>query len=237
MQCIASWFLVHDWGSSSADRAVLSLTSKFDEAAIGKLLNEDHELAVKIGFNDTSNEFLSARQKLQAIVRDSNNDGNGVLSIDIDFVVDGKGQRQGQGRFYGDVPGYTGLNRVLRGIVGGTKYYWYMDMSNAHPSILLGLSKLYGVELPCLRDYVENRDDRIEEIQNTFSCSRKIAKHLVLIILFGGNADTWVRHNEMHVNSTRAPEFIINIQHKYEDWQNLVFDRVDELSRPDLKIS
>jgi hypothetical protein len=142
--------LIHDWGSSSADRDVISVTSKFDEAAIGKLLDDDDELAVKIGFNTVSTQFLSARQKLQAIVRNSDNDGNGVLSIDIDFVVDEKGKRQGQGRFYGNLPGYTGLNRVLRGIVGGTKYYWYMDMSNAHPSVLLGLSKLYGVELPCL---------------------------------------------------------------------------------------
>ena len=64
-----------------------------------------------------------------------------------------------------------------------------------------------------------------------------MAKHLVLIILFGGSADTWVRDNEIHINSTRAPEFIINIQREYKDWQNLVFNRVDELSLPDLKIS
>jgi hypothetical protein len=88
-----------------------------------------------------------------------------------------------------------------------------------------------------LRDYIENQDDRIEEIQNMFNCSRKITKHLVLIILFGGSTDMWVRDNEMHINSTRAPEFILRMQDEYDDWQNLVFDRVDQFSLPDLKIS
>jgi hypothetical protein len=112
-----------------------------------------------------------------------------------------------------------------------------MDMWNAQPYILLGLSKLYNVPLPCLNDYVENRDDRIKTIMETFSCSRKIAKHLVLIILFGGSFKTWAEDNHMHIDgSARAPDFIHSMLIEYTDWQNLVFQRSKELSLPDLKI-
>ena len=79
---------------------------------------------------------------------------------------------------------------MLRGIVGGTDYYWYIDMWNVHPYILLGLCILYDVPLPCVKDYVENRDERIATIMESFSCSRKTAKHLVLVILFGGSFKT-----------------------------------------------
>lgn len=137
--------LIDDWGITSADPIGLTMTPKFNEAAIGRLLEHDHELAVKIGFNDCSDQFICAQSKLRKILKLTTNkkkNEDGIISYDISFVVDRKGQRQGQGRFAGNVPGYTGLNRALRGIVGGNDYYWYMDMWNAQPYVLLGLSKL-----------------------------------------------------------------------------------------------
>ena len=58
--------------------------------------------------------------------------------------------------------GYTTLNSNLRGDLGGDKY-WYLDLKNAHPSIIVGLNACDdGSQDYCraLRDYCRRRDTK-----------------------------------------------------------------------------
>ena len=62
--------------------------------------------------------------------------------------------------------------------------YWQLDISNAHPWILMSLVKHLNWETPHLLHYVNNREKVLNEMEVPFS----EAKRAILIIMYGGNA-------------------------------------------------
>jgi hypothetical protein len=86
------------------------------------------------------------------------------------------------GRFYpvGSL-GLASLKRRVRGTLARAIYY-DIDMSNAHPSILLYLVERCGGTAPCLRRYVEKRDEVLAELPYEPS----IAKCIYLATINGG---------------------------------------------------
>lgn len=62
--------------------------------------------------------------------------------------------------------------------------YWQLDITNAHPWILLSLAKQMKWETPHLVHYVNNREKVLSELEVPFAD----AKRAILIIMYGGNA-------------------------------------------------
>ena len=62
--------------------------------------------------------------------------------------------------------------------------YWQLDVSNAHPLILTSIVKHLQWNAPCLKRYVEHRQEVLDELQVPF----EKAKRAILIIMYGGNA-------------------------------------------------
>jgi hypothetical protein len=63
------------------------------------------------------------------------------------------------------------------------KYYWDIDVENAHYVIALKWCERFGVVCDNIREYVNNRDAKL----NLVSSSRKKAKTEFLKVLYGGN--------------------------------------------------
>lgn len=68
------------------------------------------------------------------------------------------------------------------------KYYWDVDMENAQPVLLVALAKRLGAAHEALEEYVQKRQEVLDEIMKD-NYSRDDAKKLCLSVIFGGFRD------------------------------------------------
>ena len=69
-----------------------------------------------------------------------------------------------------------------------------LDMINAVPTLLLNWCKQRDLEVPFLKDYVENRDIRLKELGS--SLTRDEAKRAMLTILNGGDPKEFIKNEK-----------------------------------------
>ena len=70
------------------------------------------------------------------------------------------GKFEGGGRLYVEGGGIQTLQGNLRNYLCG-EYYYDFDISNCHPCILLQICTEFKLDAPCLKQYVENRQDTL----------------------------------------------------------------------------
>ena len=63
----------------------------------------------------------------------------------------------------------------------------------------------YDILLESVKHYSENRDSTLFSIMSEYSVSRAKAKHLMLILTFGGSFDTWLSENKINKNVIQIP--------------------------------
>ena len=51
-----------------------------------------------------------------------------------------------------------------------------VDISNCHPQILYNLCKKYDIECNYLSEYIENRDEKLQELMSSYNLNRGQAK-------------------------------------------------------------
>ena len=81
-------------------------------------------------------------------------------------------------------------NGVLKGI----------DISNCHIEIIKNICKFLSLPnntLEILNKYCSNREQILNDVMITFKCDRKVAKEFFIIILFGGNFNTWITNSNL----------------------------------------
>lgn len=66
------------------------------------------------------------------------------------------------------------------------RYYWDVDIRNAQPTLLQQYAEKHGWICDKLKSYNENRDDHVQDIQDTFQIERGEAKERVCRVMFGG---------------------------------------------------
>ena len=107
----------------------------------------------------------------------------------------------GIGRLYPiDMLSMSGMRFDVRNPLA-EKYYWDIDMENAHYRIALKYCMDYGIVCDNIRKYVDNR----AEMLSLVSVSRKKAKTEFLKILYGGNIKLYVPSHE-EVDGEMNPE-------------------------------
>ena len=74
-------------------------------------------------------------------------------------------------------------------------YYRDVDIVNCHPSILAQRLEIDSIPCPLLNDYVDRRDECINEVMQACRVSRDIAKNLFIRLLFLGSIEGWHRDN------------------------------------------
>ena len=74
------------------------------------------------------------------------------------------------------------LQRVFNGFRGilSDKLTFDLDMSNAHPNILLNLCKKHDIDTPNLEKYINNREDLLKDLSKDLKITRSEAKSLFL---------------------------------------------------------
>ena len=108
----------------------------------------------------------------------------------------------GVGRMYAEKSmSLTNVNRRARASLA--KAYLDVDMSNAHPTILLATAQRHGWNAPELQRVVARR----EEVYTLFPCARKIAKRIVLSTIMGGSAMTVLRQENLEHLRVKMPAF------------------------------
>jgi hypothetical protein len=79
------------------------------------------------------------------------------------------------------------------------------DISNAHIEIVKNICrflKLPKENYSILSNYCENRKKHLDDVKKSFVCDRKTAKDFFIIILFGGDYNTWLIDNNL-VNKSK----------------------------------
>lgn len=96
--------------------------------------------------------------------------------------------------------------------------YWQLDITNAHPWILISLAESQGWEMPLLRNYVENREAMLAK----FELPREVAKQAMLILMYGGNVKEHIgRYPPLFVSEMKR-ELVTLAKKMYENFPMLV---------------
>ena len=110
--------------------------------------------------------------------------------------------------------------RVRASLFSKTEYD--VDIVNCHACLLLGLAeKIFpGVDVSCLKKYINNRDEIINDFPLTKSCpfyckdkgdtitKKDIVKSLFNIILYGGTIKTWAKEFQLLSSDYEIPQFV-----------------------------
>ena len=113
--------------------------------------------------------------------------------------VEYKGSRGSiDGRLFGS-NSLQGVNRRVRHTVcfnnDGSPIYYDYDIVGAHNNFLVILCAWLGIDCRYLKDYNNNRNERIIELMNHFKLSRDDAKTIALSMLNGGG-DYYIREED-----------------------------------------
>ena len=115
------------------------------------------------------------------------------------------------GRMFSKKMSLQGLCKAIRHTIA-KDFYYDLDIANAHPVILLKLCKSLKVETPVLTDLVENRDDYLADLMETYKIDRETAKAIPLAIINGGErADKMAREYQMP-----PPDWLISLQNEVQ---------------------
>lgn len=91
---------------------------------------------------------------------------------------------------------YQMMKKELRHTLA-KEFYVDVDMENAHPVLLSYILKSHNISHPELDDYVMNRETKLKSIIEKCKCNRKVAKELLLVILYLGNIENYLVDNEI----------------------------------------
>lgn len=110
------------------------------------------------------------------------------------------------------------------------KLYHDIDVTNAHPVILLQLCSEMGWDAPQLRWYVENREKVLSEIIESCQVTRKQAKELLLRLMYGGHVKYWKR-DERVPESLVVPAFVVKFEKELKTLQQLIWDKFPKIAK------
>ena len=114
------------------------------------------------------------------------------------------------GRLYPDFAHvYQNLGQLVRRLVINDTFEEY-DIKNSQPTILY--QKCEELKLPksyysAIKDYVNDRDAKINDVKNEYKVSKDQAKSLFIILCFGGTFNTWLKQHQLSPH--REPQAFI----------------------------
>jgi len=122
-------------------------------------------------------EYLMSRAKFE---RD-------VGRVEVSYVHSKKADCHGR-QFAREGRSLQSLSKEIRHTISG-EFYNDIDMSNAHPTILLQYCKKNGLACERIEYYIQNRDACLSELANAYHMVHEQAKQIVLAVTNGGEFD------------------------------------------------
>ena len=89
--------------------------------------------------------------------------------------------------------------RRIRGPLAA-RFYHDIDMVNAHFVIMNQIALSHRLELEAVRRVVVDRDSVLKEVQTHYRCGRAAAKELLIAVLNGGHANSWVQDEKVAID-------------------------------------
>ncbi len=92
-----------------------------------------------------------------------------------------------------------GLHTIRREIrhTLARKYYFDVDIVNAHPVILSQICQNNNIECKYLNEYIANRAKHLKDVMDTYKVSRDTAKNLFIRLLYFGEFKFWCKDNNL----------------------------------------
>lgn len=88
--------------------------------------------------------------------------------------------------------------------------YIDIDIVNSLPTILVAVAKTNDYPLPKMTQYVENRQEILQSIQDIHQVDKQTAKDLFISITMGGAYDGWIEKNDE--NTSNAIPYVYELQ-------------------------
>jgi hypothetical protein len=121
------------------------------------------------------------------------------------------------GRLQSQQPSLQRIFNAFRGLLCNDITY-DLDMNNAHPKILIKLCQKHNIPCDRLEDYINNREDWLEELSIDLKIDRKEAKSLILKSI--NKESKTVQHKNKKIKNKKFIEFDIQTS----DIINRLFD-------------
>ncbi len=127
------------------------------------------------------------------------------------FRVDYETQGLGIGRKY--AKGSLSLQNFKKEIRETLVYDTHTDVDivNCHVVLLSQYCDKNGLKCKCLDDYVSNRNVRLQELIDNFKTTRKVAKELILIMMYGGIVNEYCCNNGFDIN-VPMPQWVNDLE-------------------------
>jgi len=104
--------------------------------------------------------------------------------------------------------GLQAFSKKVRGLLA-QKYYWDLDICNCQPTLLLQLAQEKGWDCDTLRDYCENREERLASVCSELGIERDDAKEIFISILYGSSK--WQQTEYLRTFTAQAKKIQQNI--------------------------
>ena len=115
------------------------------------------------------------------------------------------------------------------------KYYYDIDVVNAHPVILSQICKHNNIECKYLNDYIANRAKYLKDVMDTYKVSRDVAKNLFIRLLYFGEFKFWCKDNKLP-EDTEEPKFITKFSKELDKIGTKIVNANKELKKEIEKI-
>jgi hypothetical protein len=183
---------------SSASKLILQMSDKicgitkmfktyqppFYPVSKQELFNEDHCKAILL------DESFARADRNRLTQYNKHRTSGGTLSVTYNFATGCAEHRLGR-IFPADGIGLAGFRFDIRNPLA-EKFYWDIDIENAHYNIAVWYAEQNGLYVPNLKKYCENRDSCLAMVSD----NRKLAKTEFLKILYGGDIKLYNEHYE-----------------------------------------
>lgn len=134
-----------------------------------------------------------------------------------------------------------GLNQIRREIKctlckedKNKPLYIDIDIKNCHFVILSQICKDNDIKCTFTNKYIKHRDEKLEEVMETYEIDRKKAKNLFIAILYGASFDKWIKDNlllDKYNKKDKINIFIKNLVNEIKDISNIVIEKNPEITK------
>jgi len=112
--------------------------------------------------------------------------------------------------------------------------YVDIDIVNSMPSLIYQICKInnYDIEkIKILEYYVINRDELIKEIKEYYETTYEKIKKLLIIIMMGGQYETWLKDEEIDVMNKNKYEKLSSIEYELSILRDLVYSHNEDIRK------
>jgi hypothetical protein len=118
------------------------------------------------------------------------------------------------------------IRREIRHTLAVSRYI-DIDISNAHPCILLQICQVNNLAAPYLSQYVSNREKIINDLMDLYKVSRSDVKNLFIRLMYCGTFDSWA--NKLSLLNVEPSSFIREFTIELNKLANIILNCNTEL--------